>query len=86
MSWFITPTGEAIFAADVNSPLKVAAYNPGPAGCICPDGDGHRVWAGHRVRMPDANSVEPAEPESVEAQYFAGRRSCNLGAQRGSTR
>jgi len=39
LSWFITPHGEAIFAAGVNYPLKVAGFDLALTGWFCPAAD-----------------------------------------------
>ena len=41
LSWFITPTGEAIFADDVNYPLKVAGFESTLPGWFWVTGDSH---------------------------------------------
>lgn len=73
LSWFITPTGEAIFAVGVNYRLKVAAFNPARPGCICPDGDNLEraaaamlARAAWRLRDVRAALQEPANVVQVD--------------------
>ncbi len=90
LSWFITPTGEAIFADDVNYPLKVAGFESTLPGWFWVTGDrnvsarttgsalrGQR--SGLPSRMADLEGLEPPTPWfEAKCSIHLSYRSTNL--------